>query len=96
MGPVTYADNEEHMFRRDARTTNVADDTPEMMPVHGPRRGAQPGPGHHQPAQGKDRVLAKALMKYETITGEEVSMILRGEDFETAKDRQLGEDNKDL
>ena len=31
-------------------------------------------------------------MKYETLTGDEVTMLVKGEDFEAAKQRQIRED----
>jgi cell division protease FtsH len=97
LGPIRYTENEEHMFlgREIAKTRTISDETMNLIDteVHAflteALRTARDLIGKHR--EGAEAIAA-ALMKYETLSGDEVGMILRKEDFEGAKQRQLRED----
>ncbi|MBI4566047.1 MAG: ATP-dependent zinc metalloprotease FtsH [Planctomycetes bacterium] len=97
LGPVRYSENEEHLFlgREIARTMSVSDETLRLIDaeVHAFLDAAL-ATARDILAKHRDtaEAVARALFKYETLTGEEVAMIVRGEDFEAAKQRQLRED----
>jgi len=97
LGPIRYTENEEHMFlgREIAKTRTISDETMNLIDteVHAflaeALKTARDLITHNRE---KVEAVAKALMKYETLTGDEVTMIVKGEDFEGAKQRQLRED----
>ncbi|HZN61743.1 MAG TPA: ATP-dependent zinc metalloprotease FtsH [Planctomycetota bacterium] len=97
LGPIRYTENEEHMFlgREIAKTRTISDETMNLIDteVHGflteALRTARDLITHNKEKVEK---IAAALMKYETLSGDEVTMIINGEDFEGAKQRQLRED----
>ena len=97
LGPIRYTENEEHMFlgREIAKTRTISDETMNLIDteVHAflseALRTARDLITHHK---AKVEAVAQALLKYETLTGDEVSMIVRGDDFEAAKQRQIRED----
>jgi cell division protease FtsH len=97
LGPIRYTENEEHMFlgREIAKTRTISDETMNLIDteVHGFLSEAL-RTARDLITKNREKVeaVAKALMKYETLTGDEVTMIIKGEDFESAKQRQLRED----
>jgi cell division protease FtsH len=97
LGPIRYTENEEHMFlgREIAKTRTISDETMNLIDteVHGFLTEAL-RTARELIVKNKERVeaVAAALMKYETLSGDEVAMIMRGDDFESAKQRQLREE----
>ena len=97
LGPIRYTENEEHMFlgREIAKTRTISDETMNLIDteVHAFLTEAL-RVARDMVAKNREKVeaVAAALMKYETLTGDEVTMIVKGEDFEAAKQRQLRED----
>jgi hypothetical protein len=49
-----------------------------------------------RPTARSSRSLAQALLKYETITGEEVAMLLRGEKIDELKEAEAAEEKARL
>jgi cell division protease FtsH len=97
LGPIRYTENEEHMFlgREIAKTRTISDETMNLIDteVHSFLSEAlRTARDLITKNKAKAEDIAAALMKYETLTGDEVSMIMRGDDFEGAKQRQLRED----
>jgi cell division protease FtsH len=97
LGPIRYTENEEHMFlgREIAKTRTISDETMNLIDteVHGFLTEAL-RIARDLVTKNRERAeaIAAALMKYETLTGDEVTMIMKGEDFEGAKQRQLREE----
>jgi len=97
LGPIRYTENEEHMFlgREIAKTRTISDETMKAIDVevHGLLSEAL-AKAREIVTRHREKVeaIAAALLKYETLTGDEVTMIVKGENFEAAKQRQLSED----
>ncbi len=97
MGPVTYIEEEEHLFlgREIARTRNHSEDVARQIDLE-VRRIVDEAYGRSREMISQNRskleTLAQALLKYETITGEEVRMLLRGEPIDELKDREIAEE----
>ncbi len=99
MGAVTYAENEEHMFlgREIARTTNVSNDT--LREIDGEVRRLLDEALVKARAivtENREHVIriAEALIKYETLSGDEVQQLIAGESIDAAKERELQESRK--
>ena len=97
LGPIRYTENEEHMFlgREIAKTRTISDETMNLIDteVHALlNEGLRVARDLITKNRAKAEAVAAALLKYETLTGDEVSMIMRGDDFESAKQRQMRED----
>jgi cell division protease FtsH len=99
LGPVTYAENEEHIFlgREVARTTNVSDET--LREIDGEvRRLIDESITHARKiiTENRDKVerIAQALLKYETLSGEEVQQIIAGQSIDAAKEREMAESRR--
>jgi cell division protease FtsH len=97
LGPLSYTDEEEHLFlgREITRTRSHSEETARAIDAEVRRLVDE------QYARAKDLIeknrakleaLAQQLLKYETLSGEEVRMLLRGEKIDELKDRELAED----
>ena len=98
LGPLSYAENEEEVFlgHSVARTQNVSEKTAEMIDAE-IRRIVDEGYNRARniivSKRGELESLAKGLLEYETLTGEEIGTLLRGEAIsrpETADDTPAG------
>ncbi|HLG43049.1 MAG TPA: ATP-dependent zinc metalloprotease FtsH [Planctomycetota bacterium] len=92
MGPVAYSNPEEHLFlgREVTRTTQHSEKTSQLIDQE-VRRLVDDA---HAKARdlikrNKDKLdkIAEALLKYETISGDEVAAVLRGEDIATIRSK---------
>jgi len=97
LGPIRYTENEEHMFlgREITKTRTISDETMNLIDteVHALlNEGLRTARDLITKNRAKVEAIAAALMKYETLSGEEVAMIVEGRDFEASKQRQLRED----
>jgi cell division protease FtsH len=90
MGPISYSETEEHIFlgREIARTRNHS----EQIALEIDREVRKIIEGCYQRAKqliGSNSAslvnITKALLKYETLTGEDVKAIMSGEDIEALK-----------
>jgi cell division protease FtsH len=93
MGPVAYSDPQEHLFlgREVTRTTQHSEKTSQMIDQEIRRIIDESyGKAKELIKRNKDKLerIAEALLKYETITGEEVAGILRGESIEVLRSRE--------
>ncbi|MBV8879663.1 MAG: ATP-dependent metalloprotease, partial [Planctomycetaceae bacterium] len=97
LGPISYTDEEEHMFlgREIARTQKHSDETAKLIDAE-VRRLVEEALAKARDIIGKNRekleLIAQALLKYETITGEEVAMLLRGEKIDELKEAEAAEE----
>jgi cell division protease FtsH len=97
LGPISFTDEEEHMFlgREIARTQKHSEDTARMIDNE-VRRFVDEALARARDIISKNRekleLIAQALLKYETITGEEVAMLLRGEKIDELKDAEAAEE----
>jgi cell division protease FtsH len=97
LGPVTYTDEEEHLFlgREIARTRSHSEETARLIDSE-IRRLVEEAYARARDIITHNRekleAIAEALLKYETITGEEVQMLLRGEKIDELKDREIAEE----
>jgi cell division protease FtsH len=84
LGPLSYSENEEEVFLGHSvqRTQNVSEKTSEMIDSE-IRRVIDEGyqRAHHilESKLEQLHLLAKGLLEYETLTGEEIATLLRGE-----------------
>ena len=84
LGPLRYSENEEEVFLGHSVTQrkNVSDDTAKLIDQE-VRRIVEAGEGKAREilSQNLDglHVVAKALLEYETLSGDEVQALLRGE-----------------
>ncbi len=93
LGPVNYMEEEEHLFlgREIARTKNLSEETQKAIDAE-IRRLLDAA--HREATEilttqraELDRI-AQALIKYETLSGEEVGMLVKGEPIDELKDRE--------
>jgi cell division protease FtsH len=97
LGPISYSDEEEHVFlgREIARTQRHSEETSRLIDTE-VRRLIEEAKDKAKAiiSQNRDKLeaIAQALLKYESITGEEVRMLLRGEKIDELKERELAED----
>jgi cell division protease FtsH len=97
LGPISFSDEEEHMFlgREIARTQKHSEETSRLIDSE-VRRLIDEALGKARDIISKNRekleVLAQALLKFETITGEEVGMLLRGEKIDELKEAEAAEE----
>jgi cell division protease FtsH len=99
MGPVAYSENEEHIFlgRELARTRNVSDETLREIDAEVRRLVDEALTRAREIVTANREKLervAQALLKYETLTGEEVAKLVAGESIEAEKERELEEVRK--
>jgi len=97
LGPVAYTEEEEHMFlgREVARTRSHSEQTTREIDAEIRRIvDEQYKKAKDLITANKDKMenLAQHLLKYETLTGEEVRMLLRGEPIDELKEREAAED----
>lgn len=93
MGPIAYSDPQEHLFlgREVTRTSQHSEKTAQMIDreirriVDEAYEKAKELIGGHR---DKLERIAEALLKYETLSGEEVAGILRGETIEELRTRE--------
>ena len=97
LGPISYSEEQEHMFlgREIARTRNHSDETAKLIDSE-VRRIIDEAQTRARDiiVQNRDKLeaIAQALLKYETITGEDVAMLLRGESIDEVKEREAAEE----
>jgi cell division protease FtsH len=97
MGPVTYTEEEEHLFlgREIARTRNHSEEVAKQIDQE-VRRIVDESYARAKDLIQKNRdkleTLAQALLKYETITGDEVRTLMRGESIDELKEREIAEE----
>lgn len=97
LGPVSFSDEEEHIFlgREIARTRTHSEETARIIDTEVKRfieEALQKARTLVSANRDKLEAIAQALLKYESITGEEVQMLLRGEKIDELKDREIAED----
>jgi cell division protease FtsH len=97
LGPISFSDEEEHLFlgREIARTRTHSEETARMIDAEVRRLIDQAlTKARDLINQNRDKLeaIAQALLKYETISGEEVSMLLRGEKIDELKEREAAEE----
>ncbi|HZE98057.1 MAG TPA: ATP-dependent zinc metalloprotease FtsH [Planctomycetota bacterium] len=101
LGPISFTDEEEHMFlgREIARTQKHSEETARLIDTE-VRRLIEEALTKARDIVSKNRekleILAQALLKYETITGEEVGMLLRGEKIDELKEAEAAEERARL
>jgi cell division protease FtsH len=84
LGPLRYSENEEEVFLGHSVTQrkNVSDETAKLIDQE-VRRIVEEGEGKAREILSKNidglHVVAKALLEYETLSGDEVQALLRGE-----------------
>jgi cell division protease FtsH len=84
LGPLRYSENEEEVFLGHSVTQrkNVSDETAKLIDQE-VRRIVEEGEGKAREILTKNldglHIVAKALLEYETLSGEEVRALLRGE-----------------
>ena len=94
LGPLSYTDEEEHLFlgREITRTRSHSEETNRKIDAE-VRRLVDTCYARARDLILKNRdkldALARALLKYETLTGEEVRAVVRGEDLEAARERGM-------
>jgi cell division protease FtsH len=101
LGPISYSDEEEHLFlgREISRTQKHSEETARLIDseIH---RLINEALARARDIVTKNRekleVIAQALLKYETITGEEVGMLLRGEKIDELKEAEAAEERARL
>ncbi len=84
LGPLSYSENEEEVFLGHSvqRTQNVSEKTAEMIDSEIRRiveEGYQRARNILESKLENLHVLAKTLLEYETLTGDEINRLLRGE-----------------
>jgi len=89
LGPLRYSENEEEVFLGHSVTQrkNVSDDTAKLIDQE-VRRIVEEGENKARELLSKNldglHIVAKALLEYETLSGEEVQALLRGEKIRQA------------
>jgi cell division protease FtsH len=97
MGPISYSEEEEHLFlgREIARTRNHSEAIASRIDAE-LRRIVDECYQKTRDLIGtnpmKLEAIAQALLKYESLTGDEVRALVRGESIDAAKDRDLAEE----
>jgi cell division protease FtsH len=101
LGPISYSDEEEHLFlgREIARTQRHSEETSRLIDSEVRRlidEALQKARDIISKNREKLETLAQALLKFETITGEEVAMLLRGEKIDELKEAEAAEEKARL
>jgi cell division protease FtsH len=96
LGPVSYTEEEEHFFlgREIARTRNISEETQKAIDAEIRRLLENAYKEARDILTGEKAALervSQALLKYETISGEDVRAIMRGESIDDAKERECAE-----
>jgi len=97
LGPIAFTDEEEHMFlgREIARTQRHSEETAKQIDAEVRRIIDEALHKAREIISGnrdKLETIAQALLKFETITGEEVTMLLRGEKIDELKEAEAAEE----
>ncbi len=97
LGPISYIEEEEHIFlgREIARTRNHSEEVASRIDKEIRRLIDQCYLKARELVtanRAKLETLAQALLKYETLSGDEVRALLRGESIEEAKEREMAEE----
>ena len=99
LGPIQYADNSNEVFlgRAVTQNKNMSEDTARLVDSEIKRLVTEA----HEEAlkilklKKKDwETLAQAMMEYETLTGDEINAVLRGEKIDKSKDKPVAEEKK--
>jgi len=99
LGPLSYSDEEEHLFlgREITRTRSHSEETNRKIDAE-VRRIIDECYARARDliTQNRDKLeaIAQALLRFETLTGDDVRALLRGENIEEAKERQLAEERE--
>jgi cell division protease FtsH len=97
LGPVSYLEEEEHLFlgREIARTRNHSEETARAIDAE-VRRFIDEAYARAREiiSSRRDRLeaVAQALLKYETLTGDEIRSLLKGESIDAWKERERAEE----
>ena len=97
LGPVSYSEEEEHVFlgREIARTRNHSEKVASEIDTEVRRiidERYQCARDLITKNRDKLETLAQALLKYETLTGDQVRALLRGESIDEEKEREAAEE----
>jgi cell division protease FtsH len=99
LGPILYVDNSEEVFlgKSVTQNKNMSEETARLIDAEIKRLVTE---GHeaalkilHDKNDDWER-LAQALIEYETLSGEEIKAILRGEEIMKNKDAPVAEEKK--
>ncbi len=99
LGPIQYADNSNEVFlgRAVTQNKNMSEETARLVDAEIKRLVTEA----HEEAlkilktKKKDwELLAKAMMEYETLTGDEINAVLKGEKIDKSKDKPVSSDKK--
>ncbi len=99
LGPIQYADNSNEVFlgRAVTQNKNMSEETARLVDAEIKRLVTEA----HEEAlkilktKKKDwELLAKAMMEYETLTGDEINAVLKGEKIDKSKDKPVAADKK--
>jgi cell division protease FtsH len=87
LGPLSYGENEEEVFLGHSvqRTQNISEKTAEQIDIEIRRmvdEGYKRAKSILEKQTDKLHVLAKGLLEFETLSGEEIKMLLRGESLQ--------------
>ena len=94
LGPISYSEDQEHLFlgREVTRTRNHSEAIATKIDKEMRRMiDENYAVAHELISNNRDKLetLAKQLLKYETLTGDDVRALLRGEDISEAKEKEL-------
>ncbi len=98
LGPLSYSEEEEHLFlgREITRTRNHSEETARKIDVE-IRRLVDESYTRARDLIAKNRdkldAVAGALLRHETLTGEDVRAIIRGENIEEGKEREIAREH---
>ncbi len=99
LGPIQYADNSNEVFlgRSVTQNKNMSEETAKLVDSEIKRLVTE---AHEEAlkilkSKKKDwETLAKAMMEYETLTGDEIKAIIKGEKIDRSKEKPVSEDKK--
>ncbi len=97
MGPISYIEEEEHLFlgREIARTRNHSEEVAAKIDAEIRRLiDACYAKSRELILSSRDRLeaIAQGLLKYETLSGDDVRALIRGESIDAGKDLELAEE----
>jgi cell division protease FtsH len=99
LGPVNYMEEEEHLFlgREIARTKNISEATQKAIDAE-LRRILDEAHRQAREILSAQRAelerIAQALIRYETLTGEEVRMLVKGDPIDELKERERANEER--
>ncbi|MBR2299660.1 MAG: ATP-dependent zinc metalloprotease FtsH [Alphaproteobacteria bacterium] len=99
LGPIQYADNSNEVFlgRSVTQNQNMSEETARLVDSEIKRLVTD---AHNEAlkilkTKKKDwETLAKAMMEYETLTGDEINAVLKGEKIDKSKDKPVASEKK--